>query len=230
MNYLGHYTALMDRAKDRILDSYTETHHIIPKCLDGDDNIINLVELTPEEHFVAHQLLVRIYPNNRKILHAAIMMTVGNDRVKRNNKLYGWLKRLLSKSASLNQSGEKNSQYGTAWVYKNSGECTKIPAELEADFIKNGWSKGRIIKNRDSVCPICNKHFRPANGVLTCSRKCYKKTHPMYEVLRNREEEFLQKYNQHKTIAKARREMKYLGNIDYFYRWAEEIINNTTGL
>jgi len=61
--------------------------------LGGNDDISNLARLTPEEHYVAHQLLVKIYPHNQKLLYAVRMMTIGRYR---NNKLYGWIRRRLS--------------------------------------------------------------------------------------------------------------------------------------
>lgn len=93
MNYSKHYYTLINRAKARILEGYVEKHHILPKCLGGTDDINNLVLLTPEEHFVAHQLLVKMYPDNAKLIYAARMMCVGSKNHKRNNKLYAWLKR-----------------------------------------------------------------------------------------------------------------------------------------
>lgn len=56
----------------------------------------NIVKLTPEEHFVAHQLLVKMYPDNLKLLHAANSMTRSSKSQKRNNKMYGWLKKKRS--------------------------------------------------------------------------------------------------------------------------------------
>lgn len=52
------------------------------------------MDLTGEEHYVAHQLLVRIYPGHIGIAYAAVKMawqTTGN-------KPYGWLKLRYSKS------------------------------------------------------------------------------------------------------------------------------------
>ena len=62
MNYKKIYNALIERAQNRIIDGYAEKHHIIPRCMNGTDDKENIVELTPEEHFVAHQLLVKILP------------------------------------------------------------------------------------------------------------------------------------------------------------------------
>lgn len=65
MNYSKHYDNLISRAKARVLDGYKERHHVVPKCMGGDNSPKNLVDLTPEEHFLAHQLLVRMHPENK---------------------------------------------------------------------------------------------------------------------------------------------------------------------
>lgn len=96
MNYKMHYDLLIDRAKMRTITDYSEKHHIIPKCMGGNNKKENLVCLTPEEHFLAHQLLVKIYPNNRYLVLAVKMMTVSGGRVIRNNKMFGWLRKKFS--------------------------------------------------------------------------------------------------------------------------------------
>lgn len=40
------------------VNTYYETHHIIPRCLGGNNSKSNLVKLTAKEHFVCHRLLV----------------------------------------------------------------------------------------------------------------------------------------------------------------------------
>lgn len=89
MDYELHYNTLIERGQARLLEGYVEVHHILPRCMGGGDESENLVRLTPEEHYVAHQLLVKMHPNNVKLLYAAVMM--GNMR--HTNKTYGWLKR-----------------------------------------------------------------------------------------------------------------------------------------
>ena len=44
MNYQLHYDNLINRDKNRILDSYTETRHIIPRCMSDNNSIENLIE------------------------------------------------------------------------------------------------------------------------------------------------------------------------------------------
>lgn len=96
MNYSKHYNLLIKKARNRVLNCYSEIHHVVPKCLGGTDDESNLIRLTSEEHFVAHQLLMKMYPGNRKLIHAAILMNASSDGQKRNNKQYGWLRRKLS--------------------------------------------------------------------------------------------------------------------------------------
>lgn len=105
MNYQKHYDILITRARTRILEGYTERHHILPKCMGGTDHLANLVELTPEEHYVAHQLLVKIYPDEGKLTYAVKRMCTGHQQ----NKLYGWLKKRHSAahSAALKAKGIK---------------------------------------------------------------------------------------------------------------------------
>lgn len=71
MNYKKHYDKLMERSKYRIPDGYVEKHHIVPRCLGGKDEVDNIAILTPEEHFLAHQLLVKIYPKSSPLIKAA---------------------------------------------------------------------------------------------------------------------------------------------------------------
>jgi hypothetical protein len=46
---------------------YYEKHHIVPRCLGGSNEKQNLVLLTAKEHFLAHRILYKIYPNDRNI-------------------------------------------------------------------------------------------------------------------------------------------------------------------
>ena len=95
MNYQKIYDKIIRRGQNRVLTKYKESHHIVPRCLGGTDEQSNLVELTPEEHYTCHQLLVKIYPDNNKLLNAALFMTA-NGMGRRSNKVYGWLKRRYS--------------------------------------------------------------------------------------------------------------------------------------
>jgi len=75
MNYKKIYESIVNRAKNRKLNSYKEKHHIIPKCIGGSDDETNLVELTAKEHFICHLLLCEIYPNENTLKSARWAMT-----------------------------------------------------------------------------------------------------------------------------------------------------------
>ncbi len=74
MNYFRVYDQLMSRAGGRSISGYSESHHIIPRCLGGTDEAKNLVRLSAREHFIAHRLLTRMYPKNRGVWFALIAM------------------------------------------------------------------------------------------------------------------------------------------------------------
>jgi len=65
---------------------YYESHHIIPRCMGGDDSKDNLILLTAREHFLCHWLLVEMYPNNSKLHYAFWGMC--NQKNKHQNREY----------------------------------------------------------------------------------------------------------------------------------------------
>lgn len=89
MEYNKIYNQIVERAKKRKIKGYTEKHHIIPRCMGGDNNIKNLVNLTAREHFLCHMLLCEIYPKNYKLKHALFLMAIGKQKVKEKNYVIG---------------------------------------------------------------------------------------------------------------------------------------------
>lgn len=118
MNYKLIYEKLVEKAYNENIheDVYYETHHIIPRCLGGNDLNDNLVKLTPEQHYVAHQLLVKIYPQNYKLLYACKMMCmqkIGNNLGNRNNnKMYGWLRKKCAEQMKIHHQNRFAITYG----------------------------------------------------------------------------------------------------------------------
>ena len=79
MNYQKIYNDLILKAKKESRRKYTgiyyERHHIIPKCLGGLNTQDNLILLTAKEHFIAHRLLLLLYPKNRSLIYAFWRLT-----------------------------------------------------------------------------------------------------------------------------------------------------------
>lgn len=157
MDYEKHYFRLIERAKNRKLYEGYETHHITPRCLGGNDTKENLVSLTYEEHYLAHQLLHRMYPDHSGLLYAAVKMCSNRP----SNKLYGWLKRRLSQSQSIAMAGSGNTMYGKRWV-SNESETLLLDEDIAKEYIDTGnyiagkvaikAPCGHIVRNRCMIC------------------------------------------------------------------------------
>ena len=131
MNYENIYNTIIERGKNRTLLEYTEEHHIVPRCLGGTDDSSNLVDLTAEEHYVCHQLLVKMYPNNIRLVNAAMFM-VANGMNRRSNKSYGWLRRRWSEYMKGPNNPGKNQPKGKDhWKFG-------VPFDTSC-FTEEGW-------------------------------------------------------------------------------------------
>lgn len=170
MNYKKHYDALIERGKHRSISGYKESHHIIPRCMGGDDTKENLVYLTPEEHYLAHQLLMKMYPNNYSLVKAAVMMIPNRP----SNKLYGWIKRKFSEAQSLASSGKSNTQYDTQWIYNDKLKLSK--KKYKTDVLEEGWVLGRKLNFDEKIynCAYCGDKFVRNKLEVFCSNNCKK--------------------------------------------------------
>lgn len=85
--YTTWYFNIVANARQRESTSgYTENHHIIPRSLGGTNARSNLVRLTYREHFVVHQLLVRMVSESsrHKMQFALLRMNSCSIKQKRN--------------------------------------------------------------------------------------------------------------------------------------------------
>jgi group I intron endonuclease len=134
MDYLKIYNNLIERGKKRVLTGYTETHHIIPKCVGGTNNIWNLVKLTAKEHFICHLLLCKIYPGNKKLIFALWnMCNVKRDYQKRyqvNSSLYN----LIREEYSNYISGINNPNFGKKLTNEHKN---KISLSMKGKYVGN---------------------------------------------------------------------------------------------
>ncbi len=161
MNYKKIYDSLIERGSNRKLECYKESHHILPRCIGGTDEKDNLVELTPEEHYLAHQLLVKIYPDEAKLVYAANMMIPNRS----SNKMYGWLRRRFSKEISINQKGKGNSQANTFWV-SNINERKNLKLKKGDDIPLNYLPGRNLWKELDRQYELeRNKEIKLQNNI-----------------------------------------------------------------
>lgn len=71
--YIDRILSIRPNVKDN--NNYQELHHIIPKCLGGDDNFDNLIWLYAQEHYYAHKILAIENPDNKGLQYAWWMMS-----------------------------------------------------------------------------------------------------------------------------------------------------------
>jgi len=142
MDYKCIYDKIIERAKNESRKKnngiYYERHHILPKCLGGLDNKLNLVLLTGREHFICHKLLVKIYPDNKSIWYASSMMICmksGNRGYIVTSREYEYNMIILAKNMSEDMKGKPAWNKGI----KMSKEFCKKDSEA---------NKGRISPNK----------------------------------------------------------------------------------
>jgi hypothetical protein len=159
MNYEKIYQQLMDRAQPRTLPGYKERHHIVPKCIGGDNSISNLVYLTAREHFIAHKLLCEIYPDNSKLHYALWMMSnktqSGNQQRLYNisNREYERIKLLISETRKSfthsDDSKKKISQSNKGKIPWNKGLKNPFSTDVlnklsNAATGRTAWNSGKL--------------------------------------------------------------------------------------
>jgi hypothetical protein len=145
MDYKSIYDRLCSKAKseNRIKGNgvYYEAHHILPKCMGGTGNVSqyktheNVVLLNAREHFVAHKLLLKIYPDSKKLKFAFNSMCNQNAPnqqrdYKVTSKDYEMAKMLFIESFS----GENHHLYGQGW--KQAGEKNPAYGKTQSEELR----------------------------------------------------------------------------------------------
>lgn len=103
MNYHRIYDGLMAKRRVDQVEGYGELHHIVPKCMGGDNSKENLVRLTAREHIVAHILLTKMYPENLLLKYALTAMTMNANGLRDiDTKYLGLAREARSKIAEVN--------------------------------------------------------------------------------------------------------------------------------
>jgi hypothetical protein len=143
MDYVAIYRRLMQRAFVRGLSGYAERHHVHPKCLGGTNDADNIVRLTPEEHYVAHQLLVKMYPGHIGLVWAAVAMTNGTTNQPRRNKMHGWLRRQLAARLSEKFKGGTHTTEARAKMRASHLGVKCGPHSAETKAKQSAASKGK---------------------------------------------------------------------------------------
>lgn len=114
----------------------------------------NKTNLTPEEHYLAHQLLIFIYPGESRLAFAAFQMTFSSKFCHRKgNKLYGWLRRRCRDATSKALKGKKKSpehceNIRIAKLGKKASPEAKVSMKLAANRIEVGAKKSLALRGK----------------------------------------------------------------------------------
>lgn len=168
MNYKKIYDQLVEKCRVRGLDKsalkgYYEKHHIVPRSLGGDNSKDNLVLLSGREHFVAHMLLWKAYPESTSLMRAAFMMSSRwtSGKIKSDKPItsstYETLRIEYAQAVSVQLSGESNHLYGKthteearnklkAWYAANPDHHTKVMANKRGITLEEAYE---IKKKKD---------------------------------------------------------------------------------
>lgn len=205
MNYKKIYKDLIDnrlqnpipkirvRSKQELCDGfYTETHHIIPKCINGTNDKNNLVELTAREHFIAHKLLFKACIGTSFEIPLANayweMCYCHKDKaykINKSSRQFAREKKQMLEALSKSQKGR---------IKINNGKHTKCikPDDLQ-QYLSNGYVIGTLQipwnKGRHDLPPswISGKHHTLETRVkISVKCKDIKMPNSMKQKTRNR--------------------------------------------
>lgn len=160
--YKTWYFKIIFMAQDRQpVTGYTESHHIIPRSLGGDNSSSNLVRLTAREHFICHLLLAKcIAGKDRYKMYAAVAYFSNNQN--RNLRLTSRrIAAIREYNALASSERNKGNQYwkcrkpitddlriqlgsaarGKTWV--NNGSIEQLVSNPD-EYVQNGFHLGRL--------------------------------------------------------------------------------------
>lgn len=167
VDYVKHYISLIIKSKNRTIvnGTYSEKHHIIPKSIFSSkmaQNVLcvfkikykygkeNKVRLLPEEHYIAHLLLVKIFENidtncYEKMVYAASLMRSRCN----NNKTYCFLRKRYSEVLSKNRIGKPSGMSGKKWSKERKEQGNVLKGKTYEEIY--GEEKAKKLKERRST-------------------------------------------------------------------------------
>jgi len=169
MNYERIYFELINKAKGReiIAKQYYEKHHILPKCMGGNNSLENIVKLTYREHILAHWMLYRIYPTNRSLANAFHIMIFGRLR-KRNESAKVISLRVLQEAKEAKVNARKGTFHKDSTRQKMKGKRgrLKVKRAPTSEETRNKMRLAKLGRKRsDEVCQAISdgkKLFTPS--------------------------------------------------------------------
>jgi hypothetical protein len=193
MNYQFIYNQLIERGQFRIKpEGYFEKHHIIPKCIKGNNSPENLVNLTAREHFLCHWLLCRIYPENSSLSAAFWLMCIskGNShkRYVPSSKIYEEARISFSHHQSILMKKDKIriNKIKNAWKNKSKKELKEYGKTLSNIFYNKSEKEKKIISEKRSLSFKNQTTEKKINSFLKKKNTWKNKTKEEFEEYENK--------------------------------------------
>lgn len=181
MNYRKIYKQLCDKGQQRVREEgiFYERHHILPKSFGGRKTKVNLTLLTLKEHYIAHLLLVAIYPESPAMHRALWNMcnvtpknNAGYERYKPGSRMYNRIRSDYTRMCvpkggpcseeTKRKTGEANKGNGhlRLGMKHSEGSIKKMSSSHKKTVLSKeareraliAMEKGRYWKNRNIVC------------------------------------------------------------------------------
>lgn len=171
MNYQNIYNNLCNRSINRdILSGIYEKHHIIPRCMNGTDDITNIVLLTPREHFIAHKLLCNIYCDNIKLKYALwAMMNLNNKYQSRNYKIssreYDVLRKEFVNLQKNPKTEEHKKKISNSWNIERRNKASNKFKEMNRD--RTGDKHPLYKKKRPEFSKFMKEYYKNNKRILS---------------------------------------------------------------
>lgn len=185
-NQITKYYKELDLKKSSEL--YTESHHIIPRCMGGSAAMDNLIRVPARVHFLLHWMLYRMY-RTPEMAFAWHCMSRSSNESRYNSRSFSYAKSAMSIAMSITKKGRPS------W---NKGKTSSIETRQKISVAAKGLlrspetkikmsiaQKGRIITNEAKIkmsmtkkstamikCPHCNKTSNAGNMKRWHFSKC----------------------------------------------------------
>lgn len=179
MNYQLHYELLIAKygTWEKPNDVYTERHRKLPGCFGGTYVKGNAFYMTARAHFLAHILLVKVYPNQDPLIEAVNLMSGYHQY---GAKIYSSLRTRWKEILSARMTGENNPAKRLEVRAKNSAskiahfsdqENRKKHSETTLESYRNNPNRAANLKLRTSA-------FNPETRAKMSAAKLGKKQPP----------------------------------------------------
>jgi hypothetical protein len=144
------YYNIITKAQARQSIKPNDIHHILPRCLGGDNSKNNLVELTRREHYIVHLLLTKFTVGDakKKMFYALHRITNTGDIKIKSSRIFEYLRSNHSaivsgrmKENNPNKNGRKPTTKQSAAIRKaNTDRVWSLESKLKMSKSKSGVS------------------------------------------------------------------------------------------